>query len=134
MGKAWKRAEKEVAKFFGGLRRVRINYSESIGDIIHSYYTIEVKWGKQIPKYLAVKRPIILTVGSKPYKVVPSEYLRLDKKRLATTNVYWMCRKLKKAEFLTKAVEQARRYNPTLRPLVCVKPKRRRGFVCVWEM
>ena len=47
--KPWKSAEKEVAEFFGGMRRVRMSYSEVAGDIIHPHYSIEVKYGKCIP-------------------------------------------------------------------------------------
>ena len=46
---AWKNAEREVSRYFGGIRRVRISYGESGSDIIHPLYSIEVKYGKQIP-------------------------------------------------------------------------------------
>lgn len=47
--KAWKMAEKEIAEYFGGIRRSRVSYSEVAGDVIHPTYSIEVKYGKQIP-------------------------------------------------------------------------------------
>jgi len=50
MSRAWKQAELEVARYFCGMRRVRISYAERGSDIIHSLYSIEVKYGKQIPK------------------------------------------------------------------------------------
>ena len=56
MGQAWKDAEREVAKFFGGMRRSRVSYSESVGDIIHPTYSIEVKYGSQIPNKALIGR------------------------------------------------------------------------------
>lgn len=92
MSKAWKDFEREVAEYFCGVRRVRISYSERGSDIIHPYYSIECKYGKQIPaKALEGKR----------------------------------CR------FLDKAFEQARSYNPTLIPMVCLKRPSMRGFISV---
>lgn len=91
---AWKDFEREVAKFFGGRRRVRIDYSESIGDIIHPSLSIECKYGKQVP-----------------HKAIAG----------------------KKCAFLTKAFEQARRYESTKTPVVCLKRPRQRGFTIVME-
>ena len=39
----WKDAERQAAKILGGLRRVRIDYSESCEDVHHTKYSIEVK-------------------------------------------------------------------------------------------
>lgn len=50
MSKAWKDFEREVARTFNGVRRVRINYAEVGGDVIHPTLSIECKYGKQIPK------------------------------------------------------------------------------------
>lgn len=48
--KPWKQLESDVAKALGGLRRVRISYSESCEDVIHHLLAIECKYGKSIPK------------------------------------------------------------------------------------
>jgi hypothetical protein len=57
IGRAWKMFELEVAKAYGGMRRVRINYGERGSDIIHDKYSIECKYGWQIPdKALEGKR------------------------------------------------------------------------------
>lgn len=76
MSRAWKEAEKEVAEFFGGTRRVRISYSESACDVIHSEYSLEVKYGKQIPKYLKVKVITELFSNGVRYRLTPSEEWR----------------------------------------------------------
>ena len=49
IGRAWKDFELEVSKAYGGMRRVRINYGERGSDIIHDKYSIEVKYGWQVP-------------------------------------------------------------------------------------
>jgi len=137
MSTSWKEAEREVADFFGGTRRVRISYSEEIGDIIHPRLSIEVKYGKCIPKYLRVKDPTVLSTGDdKLYYLIPS--MELDRLGIIEPS----CNKLaglayrimqkKKCVFLDKAMKQATRYNPTLIPLVCVKAKGMKGFVAIW--
>ena len=134
MAKAWKAAEAEVAGYFGGTRRVRVSYSEKIGDIIHPKYSIEVKWGKQVPSYLDVRQATNLTVGKRMFNMVPScelDYFRDIE--LDSCAIIAVEKKRKKARFLEEAIEQARGYNPTLVPLVCVKRRSRRGFVCIWE-
>jgi len=45
----WKRFEAQTAVALGGMRRVRIRYSESIEDVHHILYSIECKYGKSIP-------------------------------------------------------------------------------------
>lgn len=92
MSRAWKDFESEVAKACNGLRRIRVSYSEVGSDIIHHKYSIECKYGKQIPKKA------------------------LEGKR---------------CKFLDKAFAQARRYNPTLIPIVCLKTPNMRGFVSI---
>ena len=119
--KPWKLAEKEVAKYFGGTRRVRVGYNESIGDIIHPKYSIEVKYGKQIPAYLRVNNPTLLTVDGAEYWLEPT--------KCKGVGIDWVS--TKSAKFLERAFEQAERYNPTLEPLVCVKAKGMCGFVVV---
>ncbi len=85
----WRAFEKECADYFGGIRRVRVNYGESIGDIIHPLYSIEVKYGLQCPK------------------------------------------KRKGSKFLDNAFSQARGYDPTKVPIVCLKRPRQQGFTIV---
>lgn len=90
--KTWGRFEKEVAKALGGIRRIRISYSEVAGDVIHSFYSIECKYGKQIPKKALEGR---------------------------------------RCKFLDKAFEQARRYDATKEPVVCLKRPRMQGFIMI---
>ena len=116
-------AEKEVAEFFGGERRVRVNYAESASDVIHPTYTFEVKYGKQIPKTLAIDVPTIITSNGKRY------YCTLSRCLLPMA---WH-RKKKSVKFLDKAMEQARNYRADRIPVVCVKPDRFRGFVFITE-
>jgi hypothetical protein len=120
MGKAWKSAEVQVAKYFGGMRRSRVSYSESIGDIIHPKYSIEVKYGKQIPKYCITDKYTDIWLGL-AYRIWHSQATHKDR-RWRTPPSY---------KFLDKAFEQAKRYNPTLEAIVCLKPKRFRGFLIV---
>ena len=156
MSKAWKDAEREVAAFFGGQRRIRVRYDEEIGDIIHPTYSIEVKYGGQIPAYLKVTAPTILKVESghpKGEKVhnrveigkqkvesgqlllehfaVPSQCLVEGTLRLRGY-VAFERKEVSRSEFLSKAMAQATRYDPELIPIVCVKPKRWRGFIVIF--
>ena len=130
MSRAWKSAEAEVSKFFGVERRVRVSYDESIGDTTpHPVYSIEVKWGKQVPKYLAVKTPCILRLKDcrRTFFLTPAKYWA-DKE--------WWIRGLKtrkEGAFLLDALTQAARYNVAKIPLVCVKPNRFNGFVIIQE-
>ena len=133
MSKAWKAAEKEVAGFFGGLRRVRVSYSESVGDVIHKYYSIEVKYGKQVPKCISPELPTKLTVGGITYCVVPSRWLTVEDGLMTCKNKWWVYKERKGCKFLENALEQAERYNPDLMPIVCVKPRGRHGFIAIWE-
>lgn len=137
---AWKTFEKEVATFFGGLRRIRIMYHESIGDVLHPYFQIECKYGGQVPKYLSVDMPYELTVQRGNfycrYRVVPSMFIAVKKKIIYSRRRFdWNpADTRKKATFLERTMEQAKKYDSSKRPLVCVKPKYRRGFVCIWEI
>lgn len=132
--KAWKRAEKEVAEFFGGLRRIRIRYDESIGDVIHPTYSIEVKYGNQVPKCLTPRIPTELRMGRKKYRLVPSKFCEVSKNLLFYKTLWWVKKKTKKIIFLEDAMSQARKYQKKLKPLVCVKPRRRHGFIIIWEV
>ena len=133
MGKAWKAFEQEVADFFGGTRRVRINYSESIGDIIHPNYSIECKYGGQVPLYLCPKAIVRLTSGGTKYWVVPSDKLYSQICQFSPLGEFVINRYKRVILFLDRAMNQARRYNPTLKSVVCVKKKNQRGFNCIWE-
>lgn len=118
---AWKRAEAEIAEFFGGLRRCRVSYSESCEDIIHDSLAIEVKYGRQIPKYARVDVPT--KIG--PLYLIPSDY--------RGEPLAWVEGKRCDGKFLVDGMAQAESYNPDKLPLLCLKPRNRRGFViCFW--
>ena len=129
----WKSAELEVAKFFKGRRRVRVDYSERIGDIIHEVFSIEVKYGNQVPKLLRAVVPTILKMGKKRYWVCPSRWLKCDGKSMIVDSIAYLTLDKKKNKFLEEAMSQAKRYNPDLIPVVCVKSQRMKGFVAIWE-
>lgn len=124
MSRAWKEAEKEVAEFFGGTRRIRVSYSESVCDVIHSDYSLEVKYGKQIPKYLKAKVITVLESKDTTYILTPSELW--GKAVNHKTKI-----KKESVKFLSDAMSQAVRYCPAKKPIVCVKPHRWVGFVIV---
>ena len=46
----WKAFESQVADVMRGTRRIRVSYAESVGDVMHPTYSIECKYGNQIPK------------------------------------------------------------------------------------
>ena len=128
--KPWKLAEKEVARYFGGVRRSRVSYGERIGDIIHPDYSIEVKWGKQIPMYCRTKEAVILESDEGKYYLL--EWSKQDKKRYNLAGV--RCISLKSTKFLDDCFAQAMRYNGHKEPIVCLKPKSSVGFVIAWEL
>ena len=127
---AWKKAEVEAAKLLGGTRRVRINYSESVEDVIHAKYAIEVKQGNQIPKYCIVKEPVIYTTVSDAYILFHSSDIDILEDR---TSRGWLIQtqEQKNCEFIEKAIEQARSYDRKKVPLVCLKPCYFRGLILV---
>lgn len=121
MSVAWKSAESEVARYFGGLRRSRgADYSQSIGDIIHPHLSIEVKWGKQIPKKLRVDRYTTLIIGR--YVLYHNQRIGQERRRLFIDS-----------QFLDKAFRQAKTYSPFKKAVVCLKPKGYKGFIIVEE-
>lgn len=134
MSVAWKSAEKEVAEYFGGVRRVRVSYSESVGDVIHPEYSIEVKYGKQVPKYMVPQWPVVLTVDGVKYVTMPSGMF-LQHTIRKTLEPMWcaLITREVSGEFLTQAFEQAERYYPDKRPIVCCKRPRQRGFNVIWR-
>ena len=129
MGRAWKSAEKEVAEFFGVKRRIRVSYDESVGDTTaHPVFSIEIKYGGQVPKYLSHKTPKIIIYGDRVFKSCPSEYWDDFEWREAGFVIR------KDIKFLSDALDQAKTYNPTKIPLVCVKPRNRKGFIIIVEV
>jgi len=125
--KAWKLAEKEVAEFFGGMRRVRMSYSERAGDIIHPTLSIEVKYGKCIPKYLRVTEPTLLNYDEDlpRFYLCPSYLLHKD-------TVFKHVVKRGKFKFMLDAYRQAKNYSDKT-AVVCVKGKGMRGFIVIWQ-
>jgi len=118
--KPWKSAEKEVSKYFGGTRRIRVSFSEEVGDILHPTLSLEVKYGKQIPACLRVKKPTLMRVNGVLYSLVPSK---------SKDKVYRNLKGVKKCKFLESAFKQALGYAPDKIPMVCVKWPRCHGFV-----
>jgi len=129
----WKAFEKEVAEYFGGLRRVRVSYNESVGDIIHPNYSIECKYGGQVPDYLTPRVPTQLTVGKQVYLLIPSRFLQVYKNNMTWNIIAWVHKKRNLAVFLVRGMRQAKKYNPMLSPVVCVKSTGRHGFVIVFK-
>lgn len=50
--KSWKNLEKTVAKILGGIRHIRVSYSESAPDVEHESLSVECKYRKSVPEYL----------------------------------------------------------------------------------
>lgn len=122
MSKAWKQAEKEVAEKLGGTRRIRINYSESVEDITHPVFTIEVKYGAQVPRYCHVLSP----TSNGEYVLVPSASWGRRIQPEAFNQV-----RIGRDKFIVNGLAQAYGYNPRMIPMLCVKPKRWYGFVII---
>lgn len=130
---AWKNAERQVAKILGGTRRIRVQYSESCEDVHHTQYAIEVKWGKQIPSWIAKAIGIgetVLVYYSLWDRVVifPLQDHPLSLSRDKMTKK--IMRKRKK--FLHDGLLQAQSYSSKI-PLLCLKPRGYRGIIgCMW--
>ena len=121
--KPWKSAEKEVANLTGGIRRVRVSYAESVGDIIHPALSIEVKYGKQVPAAVKVTN----STFRGDYFIMPW------RSRYFPTVIV---RGTKKIKWLEGCLRQAGNYEPYKVPVVALKPKGYRGiiFVCYrWD-
>lgn len=118
----WKDAERQAAKILGGKRRVRVNYSESCEDIYHTKYAIEVKYGKQNPKWIRkIKDPVIVNSVLVLFRL--GESVLFDK---ATE------KKRVKIKFLVDGMCQANSYNyhQTKKiPLFVMKPPGYKGLV-----
>ena len=125
--KPWKCAEKQVAKILGGRRRIRVQYSESIEDVIHPMYAIEVKYGKQIPKWVVSR---CMTVNER-YILFPLEYLpRYGLAGLISLASQWPVRVFKsKTKFIEDGLRQALSYREHGIALLCMKRPRMRGVV-----
>ncbi len=114
----WKDAERQVAKLLGGRRRVRVNYSESCEDVYHTKYSIEVKYGKQVPKWIGrIKKPIILNGA---LVLFPLESVSFDQ-AIEIERV--------KIRFLVDGMVQAHSYNIRKTPMLCMKPVGYRGII-----
>ena len=115
----WKNAERQTAKILGGTRRVRINYSESCEDVHHTVFAIEVKYGKQIPKWVGrVKLPVF----------VDGVFILF---RLSSMSQAHMATEIKRSKglgFLIKGLEQARSYGNKI-PILCMKPPQYRDLI-----
>jgi hypothetical protein len=122
--KAWKNAEKQAAKLLGGIRRVRVLYSESVADVIHPTLAIEVKYGKQVPIWIAkIMRP---TLVNGKYLITPWVYEARD------YGLYHL--RQKKIKFVEDGLVQASTYSTNF-PVLVMKPKGYRGVIlaCYWK-
>ena len=118
MWAAWKSAEKQVARVLGGLRRSRgYNFGDSIEDVIHSEYAIEVKYGNQVPKWVRYPKPFI----TNDYAVVSLDNYALKVVR----------RQVKRVKFVEDGLKQALSYDSTGRKvaLLVMKPRGYRGLI-----
>lgn len=124
--KAWKNAEKQVAKLLGGIRRVRVAYSESIEDVLHKKFAIEVKYGKQVPKWVVNVKPLVCFNDEFDFVVISSKDINKGK-------TYKVVRK--RVKFVMDGLSQALQYDKSKKkkiPLLCLKPTRYRGIIfCV---
>jgi len=114
----WKAAEKEVAELVGGVRRWRVSYAESVGDIIHPTLSVEVKYGKQVPRSCIVKNPTFL-----------GDYFILPWKGRYFPTV--IARDTKKIKWLDRCLRQAVNYASFKIPVVALKPNGYRGIILV---
>ena len=114
----WKNAERQVARLLGGKRRIRVNYSESCEDVHHTKYSIEVKYGKQIPKWIGkIRQPIILNKVLVLFPLSSGSFaFAIEIKRV-------------KIRFLVGGMVQAYSYNSGKRPLLCIKPVGYHGII-----
>lgn len=104
----------------GGVRRLRADWSESIEDVSHPHFAIEVKYGKQCPKWCTVKHP----TSNGEFDLIPSNMWRWG---MPTDHFKILCQT--RDEFLRKGIAQALSYNPEKIPVLCLKPKGYRGFI-----
>ena len=120
----WKFAERQTAELLGGTRRIRITYSESVEDVIHDKYAVEVKQGKQIPLYCRVLSPVAYYYpDGTVYVVFPSKYLWMLEE-----NCY-LPLKRKCCKFIEAGLSQAHSYDPKKVPLLAMKSPNMSGVV-----
>jgi len=133
----WKAAEKQVSEFFGGKRRVRINYSDFAGDIEHPRLAIEVKQGKQIPSYLNAKFPTVIRALAKSYVIYPAHKTQEMVDVIKSGNAHCFETRVRKdAKFLLDGLRQASAYpeNTGKIPILAMKPPRCRGFIVAMSL
>jgi hypothetical protein len=126
MSKAWKDFEREVAETFHGRRNIRVSYGESTCDVIHPTLALECKYGKQVPKYLCVDRPVCYQVGEKNYFVSPVALLGSE---------LGLSFQRGEVKFLSNGLKQAGDYPENMGkiPVLCVKKPRQHGFVIAFD-
>ncbi len=126
MAKAWKNAEREVAESLGGVRVVRLSYSESSPDVLHPSLAVEVKYGDQVPKHLNVDGPTILTSRKTGFC-----YTLMPYKSLFEQHIFYDRREVASCGFLERGLAQAKSYPDTQGKMavLCLKPKRYRTFI-----
>ena len=124
MSKAWKRLESEVARVLRGVRNIRVSYSEKTCDVIHPTLAIECKYGKQVPGYLAVDKPVCYEIEGAYFVVGPTS--QLNREGLDELEI----KRRAEAKFLINGLEQAANYkeNEGKFPVLCLKTPRMRGF------
>lgn len=142
---SWKDAERQVAKFFFGIRNIRKDYSTSDSDVDSDIFTIEVKYTKSPPSIVKhfdnipkIDGKINLLVVNRIWNVCfCNNFFTLF--QMSFNNDYLgvvnMCEKyLKKLAFL-KHFEQSRGYGDRkdLFPLLVYKQSRRPGFYIIWN-
>ncbi len=114
----WKDAERQVARILGGKRRIRVNYSESCEDVYHAKYSIEVKYGNQIPKWIErIRQPVILNKVLVLFSLSSSSFesaVEMERKKI---------------KFLVEGMIQAHSYNRRKTPLLCMKPVGHKGII-----
>ena len=106
--KAWKNLEKTVAEILGGVRHVRVSYSEKAQDVDHEYYTVECKYRKSLPPYLEECIKYSKFVPVRLYRKIPK--LILD------------------------GLEQAKSYNPSKTPILALREHNKRLIIGVMLM
>lgn len=101
----WKKIEYKVAKMVGGMRVPVSGSSRTIkGDVLHPKYFIEVKTGKQVPKW------VIDTHENKKDVIKKHKYVRVLKIKMPSKILKWWNRTKKDAPDGKK-------------PLLVVKPR-----------
>ena len=83
---SWKNLEREVAKKMGGKRHCRMgDFSESAPDVHHPLFSIECKYGHQVPKFFYDT----LQQASKYSGKVPVVVAHRKRERRKIVAMYW---------------------------------------------